>query len=97
MINEKVTSIAIQSDKKIIIGGSFSGVEGNYLARLEADGSTDSTFIPYSLLGTLNTATLLSLDISSDGKVLTGLSSSTTGPSDIFQFERPNHSILLGW
>ncbi|MFO1498956.1 MAG: hypothetical protein U1G07_11290 [Verrucomicrobiota bacterium] len=44
-----VWTIALQADDKILIGGSFTkvnGVERNYLARLNADGSLDPTFDP---------------------------------------------------
>ena len=42
-----VTSIAIQSDGKILAGGfftTFTGISQNYLVRLNSDGSEDTTF-----------------------------------------------------
>lgn len=46
--NTKVTSITIQEDNKILIGGSFTsydGVEANSIIRLNSDGTIDNTFI----------------------------------------------------
>lgn len=48
--------LAVQNDGKIVAGGSFSTVNGisqSYLARLNADGTTDSSFRPV-LNGTVN-------------------------------------------
>jgi uncharacterized delta-60 repeat protein len=47
--NGIVTTFALQADGKILIGGSFTGVGGqtrNRLARLNPDGSLDTTFNP---------------------------------------------------
>lgn len=44
--NNSVTAIALQSDGKILVGGDFSafnGVNRTYLARLNADGSLDTS------------------------------------------------------
>ena len=46
---DRLTAIAVQPDGKILIGGLFNvvaGVPRNGLARLNADGSVDSTFVP---------------------------------------------------
>lgn len=48
-LNGSVSSIALQSDGKVVIGGGFTSVNGapkSYFARLNADGSLDSTFAP---------------------------------------------------
>lgn len=45
--NNFIDSIAVQPDGKILLGGAFTvlhGVQLNYLARLNADGSLDPTF-----------------------------------------------------
>jgi len=45
--NGKVRAIAVQGDGKIVIGGDFTSIGGvarNYLARLNSDGSLDTTF-----------------------------------------------------
>jgi len=50
-LNGPVSSIALQADGKIVIGGGFTSVNGvakSYLARLNADGSLDESFAPSS-------------------------------------------------
>src|SRR6185295_2728148 len=47
--NNEVRSLAVQPDGKIIIGGLFttySGTSRNRIARLNADGSLDTSFDP---------------------------------------------------
>lgn len=49
---QAITAAALQPDGKIVIGGSFSAINGvarHYLARLEADGRLDESFVPASL------------------------------------------------
>ena len=46
-VNSIVETTSIQSDGKIIIGGwftSYNGTASNYIARLNADGTLDSSF-----------------------------------------------------
>ena len=65
-----VSSIAIQSDGKIIIGGrftSFNGVLKEYIARLNADGTLDNTFNIGT--GANNSVTIA---IQPDGKIIIG-------------------------
>lgn len=60
--NGAVHDIKIQSDGKILVGGAFTtynNVSRPYLARLESDGSLDTTFTP-SLNGEVRTITLTS-------------------------------------
>jgi len=48
-LNSFIAALALQSDKKIIIGGNFTSFNGSnrhYIARLNSDGSVDSTFNP---------------------------------------------------
>ena len=64
-----VWTCAIQPDGKILISGDFStynGTSTNYLARLNANGSLDATFVP----GTGANNTILSTVIQPDGKIL---------------------------
>lgn len=70
--NQIVNSIAIQNDGKILIGGLFFGYNESprqKIARLNADGSLDTTFDPGTGAtgGTVETMTL-----QSDGKILIG-------------------------
>ncbi len=48
-LSGSVSSIVMQEDGKILIGGSFTSIQGevrNYFARLNSDGSLDTTFQP---------------------------------------------------
>ncbi|MCX6902524.1 MAG: delta-60 repeat domain-containing protein [Verrucomicrobia bacterium] len=68
-ISPYVSSLAVQTDGKILLGGVFTNVAGqprNYLAGLNADGTLDSAFKP----GTDNAVYALSLQ--ADGKILLG-------------------------
>jgi uncharacterized delta-60 repeat protein len=66
-----VNSIAIQSDGKILIGGQFTtykGLTNNYIIRLNSDGTKDLTFdnsIGFN-------ASVITIAIQSDGKILVG-------------------------
>ena len=69
--NGDVFTIALQTDGKILIGGVFStynGVTRNGIARLNADGTIDSTFNP--VLGANNAVNTIVLQ--PDGKILIG-------------------------
>jgi uncharacterized delta-60 repeat protein len=68
----EVRCLAVQSDGKVLIGGSFgmiNGVSRNRIARLNADGSVDGDF-GNGLSGANNSVFCLALQ--SDGKVLIG-------------------------
>jgi uncharacterized delta-60 repeat protein len=69
--NAGVFSIGLQSDGKILIGGAFTSYNGtgrNRIARLNSDGSLDSSFN----LGTGANFAVLTIVLQSDGKVLLG-------------------------
>jgi uncharacterized delta-60 repeat protein len=69
--NENVRCIALQQDGKIIVGGSFTqfnGVNNNYIARLNSNGSTDSSFT----IGTGFNGTITKIIIQADGKIIVG-------------------------
>jgi hypothetical protein len=66
-------SVAVQSDGKVLISGEFLTVNGtnrNGIARLNANGSLDSSFNPGTVLGYANE--ISSIAVQSDGKVLIG-------------------------
>jgi uncharacterized delta-60 repeat protein len=77
--NVYVDAIAIQSDGKIIIGGAFNSYNGtvrNCIARLNSDGTLDSTFNP----GTGTSSHVGSIILQSDGKmIISGLFASYNG------------------
>ena len=77
--NSAVQDILIQPDGKILIGGAFTNYNAqtgkNYLIRLNADGTEDTTFSTNAIV-TGTTAkfngTVRSLSLQSDGKILIG-------------------------
>ena len=69
--NSEIRTIKIQSNGKILVGGSFTSYDGtpsNYIIRLNSDGSIDNTF---SVGAGFNT-TVLTISIQSDNKILVG-------------------------
>ncbi len=69
--NHYVSATAIQNDGKIIIGGwftSYNGTAGNYLARLNTDGSLDATFV----VGTGTNGHVYTTAVQSDGRIVIG-------------------------
>lgn len=69
--NNDVNAIAIQSDGKILVGGSFTDYNGttqNRIARLNSDGTLDSAFT----IGSGFDLAVNSLVIQSDGKIVVG-------------------------
>jgi uncharacterized delta-60 repeat protein len=75
--DQVVLSVAVQADGKVLVGGGFSTYQGtpaNLLARLNADGRLDTSFAT----GTgFNSATVNSVVVQADGKVLAAGSFST--------------------
>ena len=70
-VSGTVSSVALQPDGKVLIGGSFTNVNNtnrNNIARLNANGSLDGSFNP----GTGANGSVLSVASQSDGKVLIG-------------------------
>jgi len=66
-----IRSAALQTDSKILIGGSFTSfnsVSRNRIARINSDGSLDTTFNP----GTGANRTIFDIQTLSDGKFLIG-------------------------
>ncbi len=70
--NSTVYAIAIQADGKILIGGNFTSYNSTSrggIARLNADGTLDTTFAPTS---GINSGSVNSISIQSDGKLIIG-------------------------
>ena len=73
-LNDRVRSVALQPDGKILVGGDFTtvgagrGVPRNYLARLNGDGTLDTTFRNADVRG----GQVHSIALQPDGKVLIG-------------------------
>ena len=67
--NGRINVIVVQPNGKILIGGTFTrvlGVARNHIARLNTDGTLDTTFNPDA------NGTVLSIAMQSGGKVLVG-------------------------
>jgi len=73
--NGVVRALAFQADGKILIGGDFTSLGGqahNYLGRLNADGSVDTSFTP-NPSGAVNTVnTVNAVAVQPDGKIVIG-------------------------
>jgi len=70
----KSTSIVLQSDGRILIGGPFDQVNANSrrgVARLNADGTLDSSFVPPSATGIFS-PDIHALALREDGKIYAG-------------------------
>ena len=70
-LNDAVSTINIQTDGKIIVGGdftSFNGVSRKKIARLNNDGTLDPTFN----IGTGFNNVVLTISIQTDGKIIVG-------------------------
>ena len=66
-----ISALCVQPDGRVIIGGEFTHVNGvslNHIARLNADGSLDTTFAP----GTGFDGTVYALALQPDGNVVVG-------------------------
>ncbi|MGW8184632.1 MAG: Ig-like domain-containing protein [Candidatus Moraniibacteriota bacterium] len=74
--DDSVDAIVLQSDGKIIIGGwfqSYNGTNRSCVARLNADGSLDTTFNPKSVIyDDYSSDRVLSMAVQPDGKVIIG-------------------------
>lgn len=66
---QQVYDFAMTSGGKIVIGGGFSGIDGQYyagVARLNANGSVDTSFVSSIVTG----GSVFGVDIQADGKIL---------------------------
>ena len=71
--SSSVSSIALQKDGKIIVGGSFYSYQGNQsvrLIRLNSDGSIDTKVAATGLDG--SSASVTSINLQSDGQIIIG-------------------------
>jgi len=69
--NSTVNAVALTKDNKVVIGGAFTSVNGlprNRIARLNSDGSVDSSFDP----GAGPNFSVWAITVQNDGKVLIG-------------------------
>ncbi|MBK5285232.1 MAG: hypothetical protein JJE25_07490, partial [Bacteroidia bacterium] len=71
----EVDAIAIQSDGKIIIGGTFYNYNGTgrqSIARINTDGSSDLTFTPTTGVNYVSDGRIQAMAVQSDGKIIIG-------------------------
>jgi uncharacterized delta-60 repeat protein len=91
----QVRTAAVQTDGKIIIGGifrSYNGIARNGVARLNANGTLDTTFNPDGINAT--NAFVYTVSIQNDGKIIVGGSFLTcTTPCNNYFF--PNNITRL--
>lgn len=69
--NDRVISMAVQPDGKVVVGGAFNAINGttrSHIARLHADGTPDAGFDP----GVGANDWVYSLAVQPDGKLLMG-------------------------
>ncbi len=74
-IDLAVTSLALQPDGKILIGGNFDNVGGqprSKAARLNADGTLDASFQNPNITGDIGNTIVFALALQSDGKIVIG-------------------------
>ena len=92
--NATVRVIEIQSDTKILVGGSFTLFDGtniNRIARLNFDGTLDNTFT----VGSGFNASVRTIVIQSDGKILVGGDFTTYNETNINRIARLNSDGTL--
>lgn len=96
--NGAVNALAVQSDGKIVIGGSFSALRPNdstttatrnRIARLNADGTLDTAFDP-----NFNN-TVLAVAVQSDGKILVGGPFTSAMPNGAKDYTFRNYAARL--
>jgi uncharacterized delta-60 repeat protein len=86
-----ITKIFIQSDGKIIVGGSFTtwnGVTVNRIVRLNSDGTRDTTFTTNA--GTAANSVIRDIAVQSDGKIIIVGGFTSWNSSDAFRVVRLN-------
>jgi uncharacterized delta-60 repeat protein len=86
----QIASVVAQPDGKTIIGGDFTSINGtncNRIARLNADGTLDSSFVSGMGLSSLHVATLV---LQPDGKLLVGGDPSLGGSGNVSGMLRLN-------
>jgi len=86
--NNSVTTLALQSDGKIVAGGGFTSYNGtivNRIVRLNSDGTRDTSFN----IGTGFDGGVLTLALQSDGKIVVG------GRFTVYQGQSAGYLIRL--
>jgi uncharacterized delta-60 repeat protein len=88
-----ISAAALQSDGKVLIGGNFGSIQGagrSGIARLNSDGTLDSTFDPGLGVGGANDPAVLAIKVQPDGRILIGGSFSSFNGAACNRFTRLN-------
>jgi uncharacterized delta-60 repeat protein len=91
-VSDNVFALALQPDGKVVVGGTFTGVNGvtqNRIARLNGDGSLDTTFNS----GSGANSDVLAVALQPDGKVLLGGTFSGFNGTNINRIARINGDV----
>lgn len=70
-----ISALVLQPDGKVLIGGNFTEIQGssrNGIARLNADGTLDTTFDPGSGVGDSYDPAVFAIQLQPDGRILIG-------------------------
>ncbi len=98
MANLIINAMALQSDGKILVGGlftSYNGVTRNSLARINADGSLDTSFSGRTMAGgTMAGTNIYSITLQPDGKAIIGGDFKTYGEDTRFNLARIDWGII---
>jgi uncharacterized delta-60 repeat protein len=71
-LDRAITSLALQPDGKVLIGGDFTGDGRDHIARLNANGSWDDSFEPGTGASGSGFTRVSSIALQADGKILVG-------------------------
>ncbi len=94
--NVNIDVVAVQSDGKILIGGYFTGFNGtsaNRIARLNSDGTLDSTFM--TNIGSGFSSNVASFSIQQDQKIIVGGGFSSFNGTSVDRLVRLNSDGTL--
>ncbi|MDY0090841.1 MAG: T9SS type A sorting domain-containing protein [Flavobacteriaceae bacterium] len=75
LFDDWALSISLQSDGKILVGGQFTSYNGttqNKIARLNSDGTLDTSFSSGSGFNSTTSASIATIALQPDGKILAG-------------------------
>lgn len=91
--DNSVRKIILQSDNKILVGGSFTtynGVIRRYLVRLNSNGSMDTLFNVSTGIANFRSGTVIALNVQSDSKILAGGGFNSYNGNGVGNFMRIN-------
>ncbi len=92
--NNRISKVVVQTDGRIIIGGSFTSFNGtaiNRIARLNSDGSLDNNFS----IGSGSNGDVNSIAVQNDGKIIIGGNFSTYNGTSRTRLARLNNDGSL--